>query len=137
MNRSTLFNSGIGIFILRLFIGVRLIYGTIDNVFSWDRMLEFRDFLAAQGFPMPHVCAVVSVYAQFICGIMILIGFKIRWAAAIMIFNFFVAVGLHLSIKDGFEAMTPPYAILFSCILFFLEGAGRFGVDTQVKIQTE
>jgi len=129
MNRSPLFNTGLGIFVLRLFIGARLIYGTYDNVFSWPRMMEFRDHLAAQGFPVPAVCAVVSVYAQFICGILILIGLKIRWAAAIMIFNFIVALGSHIHMKDDFFGMTPPLAILVSCILFLLEGAGRFAVD--------
>ena len=34
-------------FPIRLAVGFHLIYGTQDNVFSWERMLEFRDFLEA------------------------------------------------------------------------------------------
>ena len=115
-------NSGIGLLLLRLFTGSRLIYGTADNIFSWERMKEFEAFLAAHHFPLPIVSAVVSVYAQFICGILFIVGWQIRWAAAIMIINFLIAASIHL--KQGFEAMTPPLAILFSSFVFLFEGAG-------------
>ena len=46
--------------LLRLFVGFVLIYGTADNVFSTARMLEFRDFLAANGFPYPLACAYLA-----------------------------------------------------------------------------
>ena len=51
--------------LLRLFVAFVLIYGTADNVFSTTRMLEFRDFLAANGFPHPLACAYLSAYGQF------------------------------------------------------------------------
>jgi len=46
---------------IRLFAGVFLIYMSQDNVFSWERMLEFEKFLRQFGFPLPLVSAVVSV----------------------------------------------------------------------------
>ena len=125
-------DKGTGIFILRLFIGIRLIYGVWDNIISWHKMQEFGSFLSSQRFPLPLISAVVSVWAQFICGLMIIVGFKIRWAAAIMVINFLVATWVHRN--DKFEAMTPALAILFCCLLFFLEGAGKFAID---KIRVE
>ena len=65
-------NKDVGILLLRLFIGLRLIYGVADNILSWDHMLAFRDFLAANQFPVPLFSAVLSVYAQLICGILIM-----------------------------------------------------------------
>lgn len=118
-------NKGYGIFFLRCFIGIRLIYGVIDNVMSWEKMKEFEGFLAANNFPLPLVCAVTSVYAQLICGILFIIGWKIRIAAAIMMINFIVALILHMSNGDPFEAMTPALAIFFSSLLFLLEGPGK------------
>ena len=56
-----------------------------DNVFSHARMLEFRDFLAARQVPWPLVAAHVSVYAQFVCGILYLLGLFVRPAAVLMI----------------------------------------------------
>lgn len=117
-----------GIFILRLFIGLRLIYGVLDNVFSWEHMQKFRDFLQQFGFPMPMVCAIVSVYAQLFSGIMILIGWKIRIAASLMIFNFLVAI-IMVHWGQSFEQMTPPLAILFSEFLFLFYGAGRISIE--------
>lgn len=121
-------NSGYGIFFLRLFIGARLIYGVIDNVISWSKMLEFKAFLAANNFPVPLACAVISVYAQLIAGIMIILGWRIRLAAFVMIFNFIIAASLHIYSGHSVEVMTPALAILFSCLLFFLEGPGKLSL---------
>jgi putative oxidoreductase len=123
------FNKGFGIFLLRLFIGLRLIYGTIDNVLSWERMLEFKSFLASQNFPLPLASAVISVYAQLICGIIFLLGWKIRWAGVIMMVNFLVAI--FIEIPNGIEAMTPALAIFFSSLLYVLEGPGAIALTNR------
>ena len=121
-----------GILILRLFIGIRLVYGVMDNVLSWDHMLAFRDFLQLHEFPFPLVSAIVSVYAQLIAGIMILAGFRIRWAAALMIFNFLVAIFMVHS-GQSFEAMTTPLAILFINVFLLLSGAGRYAMKMEAE----
>ena len=120
-------NKDTGIFLLRLFIGIRLLYGVLDNIFSWDHMLEFKDFLNKFNFPFPLISAVVSVYAQAIAGIMILLGWKIRIAAILMIINFLVALIVHRN--DTLEEMTPALAIFFSSLLFLFQGAGRISLD--------
>ena len=123
-------NRDIGVLLLRLFIGARLIYGVLDNVLHWDRMLEFKTFLQQFHFPFPLVSAVVSVYAQLIAGVLILIGWKIRWAAIVMIINFLVAIFM-VHRGQTFEEMTPPLAMLFSNILFFFTGAGKYSLDRE------
>jgi putative oxidoreductase len=119
-----------GIFLLRLFIGLRLIYGVQDNVLSWEHMIRFRDFLQQFHFPIPLVCAVVSVYVQLITGIMLILGWKIRYAAILLIINFLVAL-IMVHRNQPIEAMTAPMAILFSAILFLFQGAGRISVDKE------
>lgn len=121
-------NQSLGLFILRLFLGLRLIYGVIDNILSWERMLEFEGFLTKVGFPFPLVCAVVSVYAQFIAGVLFVIGWRIRYAALLMIFNFSVA-WLMVDRFGSIEQMTPALAMLFTSILFLFVGAGKIAVD--------
>lgn len=79
---------------IRLAVGIHLIYGTQDNIFSWEKMPEFRDFLAAFNMPFPMLSAITSVYAQFIAGILFILGWKVRTAALVMIFNFIVAIFL-------------------------------------------
>ncbi|MGI8597613.1 MAG: DoxX family protein, partial [Chitinophagaceae bacterium] len=103
-------NKDLGVLFLRLFIGIRLVYGVLDNVFDWKHMMLFRDFLDTTGFPLPLVSAVVSVYAQLFAGIMILLGWKIRIAALLMIINFLIAV-LMVHLGQSFEQMTPALAM--------------------------
>jgi putative oxidoreductase len=123
-------NPDVGVLLLRLFVSVRLLYGVLDNITNWSRMLEFKDFLQLFHFPMPLVSAVVSVYAQAIAAVLIGVGWKIRWAAVLMIINFAVAV-LVVHRGQSFEQMTPPLALLFSSTLFLFAGAGRYSADRE------
>lgn len=94
-------------------------------------MEKFRDFVQQFGVPIPMVSAILSVYAQLFSGIMILIGWKIRIAALLMILNFLVAI-IMVHWGQSFEQMTPPLAILFSSLLFLFYGAGRISIDSKV-----
>ena len=115
-----------------MIIGWRLIDGTQDNVFSWARMLEFRDFLQQFHVPFPLLSAQVSVYAQFICGILYVIGLFIRPAALIMIFNFLVAlfiVHLGTTFQESFDALM----MLFGSIFFLYYGAGKISLENLTR----
>lgn len=120
--------SDFGLLIIRLFIGLRIIYGVFDNVISWNKMMEFSEFLKATNFPAPTLCAVLSVYAQFICGILILIGYKTRFAAFILVFNFIVAIVMVHS-NDSIEAVTPALAMLFISLGLLFTGAGKWVIE--------
>jgi len=124
----------IGVLLLRLFVGVRLIYGVIDNVTSWEHMIKFRDFLQQFNFPIPLVAAIVSVYAQLLAGVMFILGWKIRFAAIVMIINFLIAI-LMVHWGEKLEPMTPALAILFISILFFFQGAGKYSLDNRIAIK--
>lgn len=117
-----------GAIFLRLIIGWRLIYGTQDNVLSWERMVEFEHFLAQQNVPMPLLAAVVSVYAQFICGILYVAGAYVRLAAVMMIVNF-VAALLIAHIGAGFLDSFDALMMLFGSVFFLFHGGGKFSLD--------
>jgi putative oxidoreductase len=123
-----------GAIFIRIIIGWRLIDGSQDNVFSWARMLEFRDFLEAHHVPAPLLSANVSVYAQFSCGILYILGAFVRPAAFVMIINFIAALAIaHLgtTFQQSFEAL-----MMLSGSLFFLfYGAGKISVDEIRKKQ--
>lgn len=118
----------LGLLILRLFLGLRLVYGVVDNVFSWEHMLAFSSFLEANGFPVPLVSAIVSVYAQFICGLMVLVGFKTREAALVLVINFIPALLLHVNAGDSVEAITPALAMFFVSLSLVFLGGGKFAI---------
>ena len=117
---------------LRLFLGVVLIYGTQDNVFNHERMLEFRDFVATHGFPAPLFSAYLSAYAQFICGVLIVVGLMTRAAALVMVINFVVALGMvHWGLP--FTANISPLAMLFNSLCLVISGAGAHSVDGSIE----
>jgi putative oxidoreductase len=113
-----------GLLFIRLIIGFHLIYGTADNVFSSARMLEFRDFLANQGTPWPLLSAYVSAYAQFLCGILFILGAFIRPAALVMIINFICAL-LIAHRGGGYPPAALALIMLFASVGFFIHGAGK------------
>jgi putative oxidoreductase len=123
----------VGILLLRLFISLRLLYGVVDNITSWDRMMEFSGFLQSQNFPIPTICAMLSVYAQLVCGILILLGYKTRMASAIMTVNFIVAAFVHLRMKDTVENMTPALAMLMGCIVLLFYDNDKFSLTRRRK----
>jgi putative oxidoreductase len=117
--------------VLRLFVAFVLVYGTQDNVFDRARMLEFRDFLAGNGFPEPLASAYLSAYAQFTTGILLALGLLTRPAALVVIANFAVAlVMVHRELP--FDANIAPLALLVGGIYFALAGAPRWSLDAVV-----
>ena len=114
-------------FPIRLAVGFHLIYGTQDNVFSWERMLEFRDFLEDFNMPFPLLSAITSVYAQFIAGILFIIGWKVRAAGLVMIFNFIVAI-LLVHMNDPYPNIYPAISMLAGAAFLALNGVGNVSV---------
>jgi putative oxidoreductase len=117
-----------GALFLRLVVGSFLVYGTQDNVFSPARMQEFEHFLAARGVPMPLLAAFVSAYAQFVCGILFILGAATRAAAVLMIINFIAAI-LIAHRGDSFQGTLAALMMLASALFFLLHGAGKPSVD--------
>ncbi len=117
---------------IRLIAGVHLIIGTQDNIFSWERMIEFKNFLEQFGFPFPLVSAITSVYFQFVCGILFIIGYFTRSAAIIMIFNFIVAI-IMVHLGTTYQGTFPALFMLFGSLFLLFQGAGKFSIDNYLK----
>lgn len=118
----------LGPVLIRLVVGYRLVWGTVDNVVSRGRMLEFADFLGAHGVPWPVLSAHVSAWAQFLCGLLFILGALTRPAAAVMVVNFLVALLVaHVGrpFLDNYDALV----MLFGSGFLLLHGPGRLSVD--------
>ena len=117
---------------IRLIVGSFLVWGTQDNVFSGARMAEFAEFLHARGTPFPVAGAYLSAYAQFVCGILYLLGAFTRHAAVVMIINFAAAV-LIAHLDDTFARTFPALVMLFASLFFLVHGPGRLAVDEALR----
>lgn len=118
----------IGLLLLRLLIGWRLVAGTWKYAFGIQPLGEVIAFFTALGIPVPAVSAVISVYAQLACGFLLLVGCFTRISALLMIVNFSVAiVAAHL--QDPIEKSFPAWALLILSVLLLINGSGKYSVD--------
>lgn len=125
----------VGALILRLFVAFVLVYGTADNVLSTERMLEFRDFLAERGTPFPLFSARLSVYAQFLCGLLIAAGLATRLAALVMAVNFVCAyVIAHLG--QPVDANWAPILMFAASVFLLVHGLGALSADEALRRQS-
>ena len=114
---------------IRLVVGGRLIWGTQDNVFSWERMKEFAAFLGQHGVPYPLAGAVLSVAVQFLAGLLVIVGLWTRTAGALIVLNFIAAFWIaHRG--DTFLDMYDALVMLAGGLFFLLHGPGRLSLDS-------
>jgi putative oxidoreductase len=116
---------------IRLVVGWMLVWGTQDNVFSRERMAEFEHFLAARGTPWPAFAAHLSVYTQFVCGILVILGAAVRVAAVPLVINFIAAL-LIAHRGDAWAGAFPALVMLASSLFFLFHGPGKLSVDEAV-----
>lgn len=120
--------SDTSLFLLRLLTGAFLVWGVWDNIVSAERMAEFETFMTQFGFAAPGVLAPLSVYAQFACGILFILGLFTRWAGLLMAFNFIVGF-LMVHLADDFRAQFPALILIAVSLHFAAAGGGRFSLD--------
>lgn len=121
-----------GVIFIRLMIGFHLVYGIQFYVFNYAKMESFAEFLKTKNVPFPLFSAHLSVYAQFICGSLFILGAATRYAALVMIINFIAAIVI-AHIGDTYQNTFPALMMLSAAIFFFVHGAGRLSVDGMWK----
>ena len=118
-----------GAIFLRLVIGWRLIAGVLAYAIQSKPISEVSGYFTELKLPVPVAGAYLSVYAQFICGILFVIGLWVRPAAIVMVINFTIAIlaaHLHDSVEKSFAA----WVLLGASLFFLFNGAGKISIDS-------
>jgi putative oxidoreductase len=118
--------------LLRIFVGLFLIWGVWDNVTDPARMQEFVEFLRKHGFASPKLLAPVSVYVQLLVGVAFILGFLTRWAGILCIINFAVAIAM-VDRFGGMRGIFPSGCLIAIGLYLATHGAGRFSLDASLK----
>ena len=110
----------------------------MSSLFVWDGVVQLRSpagtaaYFASLGIPMPSVTVWVSIAVHLLGGLAILVGYKTRWAAAVLlVLCLGTAFVVHLPAGDV-DNMTHFYKNLvmaggFLYIIAF--GAGAISID--------
>ena len=96
-------------------------------------------FITSQGVPLPEVAAAIKILIEFGCGLLVLVGWKTRWAAlAFMVFLIVITPTFHnfWSVPEAQKMMEEinfmkNLGILGAFFLLFAFGPGRFSLDRQ------
>ncbi|UZD22005.1 DoxX family protein [Algoriphagus halophytocola] len=116
----------IGLLIMRLGAGAMIMthgYPKLLRLFG-DEPIKFMDFMGLG----PVVSLSLAVFAEFVCAILVILGFKTRLAAIPLIITMLTAVLIaHAADPFGRKELPLLYAVVFITILIF--GAGRFSID--------
>lgn len=118
--------------LLRVFVGLFLIWGVWDNVSDSARMREFVEFLRKFAFPSPELLAPLSVYVQLLIGLAFIAGLFTRWAGILCAINFVVAIAM-VDRFGGMRGIFPSGCLVFIGLYLATYGAGRFSLDAALK----
>lgn len=124
--------SDFALLLLRVFVGLFLIWGVWDNITDSTRMHEFASFLAKHDFPSPAILAPVSVYLQLAIGAGFILGLFTRWAGIVCAIVFIVAIAM-VDRFGGMRGIFPSGCLVFIGLYLATYGAGRISMDAALK----
>lgn len=124
--RTQSFFQDIALLLLRIVIGGLMAHHGYGKVFG--NPVKFVNYVASIGVPLPTIFGYAAIYAEFLGGILIVIGLLYRPATfAVAVTMLVAALGAHGNdlLGDG------ELAVLYACTTFamMLLGAGRFSAD--------
>ncbi|AQG78762.1 DoxX family protein [Spirosoma montaniterrae] len=118
-------------FLLRLAFGYQL-YDAAGHtaLHPTDGIPGYADWLRSLGFPLPILSATLSAYTEFLGAVLMIIGWKTRWAALFLAINFMLAIIVgHIAIADTYKNTFPSINLLAMSIFLLLNGPGKPSID--------
>ena len=118
----------------------RILLGSIFVISGFQKLMGFSGLItqiAGKGLPMPEVLAVLTVAIELGAGLLLVIGWKARWAA-FLIFLFIIPVSLtyhNFWTMEGAQAamnriqFMKNISIMGGMLLAAAFGPGRYSVD--------
>ena len=128
LNHQTL-NKELLILFLRLIFGGMFVYYGYTKLASYNEILPmFGDVIGIGS----KVSFILVIFAELVCGFLILIGWFTRLAIVpifiTMIVAFFVAHA-----KDPVVVKQPAFLYLVLCPVIFISGSGKFSIDYLIR----
>jgi len=123
-------------FVGRILIALPLLNFSTYKFSNWDMMIEWIGFI---GVPGPSIALGLSIMIEFVAAIMLIVGFKTRWAAivlaaylvpvTIMAHNFWTLEGV--ARQGGIESFGKGVMIIGGLLFVFAFGSGPISIDNR------
>jgi len=118
-------NTDLASLLLRLIFGGMFIYHGYPKLIGYDQMVKmFGDPIGIGS----ELSVILVIFAEFFCGIFILLGLLTRFAVVPIFITMLVAFFVAHS-KDEFTVKMLPFVYLFLCVVIFILGSGRYSLD--------
>ncbi len=92
---------------------------------------KFVDYVASIGIPLPQIFGYAAIYAEFLGGLLIVVGLLYRPATfAVFVTMIFAALGAHSNDLLGDGELAVLYAAITLSMTFL--GAGRYSADNLI-----
>jgi len=118
-----------GITVVRLMMGIILIEAGLSK---WVHGIAGTvGYFGQIGIPAPGVLGPWVGAQELIGGILVLLGFKVRWVAILFVVEFLVTT-FYVKVfnpKIGFEAARPDLMLLAAALMLIVAGAGKLALD--------
>jgi len=128
-------NKNLALLLLR--IGVGLIF----VLAGWGKLTGIENvqgFFGNVGIPMAGIMAWVVAIVEFVGGIMVLIGYKIKVPSLLLAFIMIVAIlTVKLGGDGGFSGMRVDIMLLVTSLALAILGSGGYSVDGMLNKSTE
>ncbi|WP_289023851.1 DoxX family protein [uncultured Salegentibacter sp.] len=119
-------NTDFGLLLFRLFIGGLMLTHGVPKLlkFFGEGEIAFADPIGVG----ETVTFTFAVFAEFVCAILIILGWATRFAAIPLILTMAVAA-IIVHWTDGFGSQELPLLYMAGFLLVFFTGAGKFSLD--------
>lgn len=110
---------------------LRLIFGGMFIYHGYPKLAGYNEMLAMFGDPIgigSELSLILVIFAEFFCGILIVLGLFTRFAVVFTFVTMLVAYFVAHA-NDEFMKKMLPFVYIWLCAVIFILGSGRYSLD--------